>query len=262
MTLMLPAPTMLSARIPFAGFYDSIWSQSIDDEETQWVEHAGESQDGDYSRAVLWAAENDKLADIMWQVTDYSAAYRYMAKEYGEEFLSWLADSVGLGAAYGEFEEMTSPRYYNFQTDRVFCLIHRNLLQTIRDRLGEEAVAQTFRGMFTSYDGFISFYDNAIPTKPLDDWDHNELYALLCAWVEHQNLGHSIDSELYDWRCGGLYEEVYRARDAGVDWDKLERLCEEALAEHLEETGERPEDLPLPRCPHTLELPFGEVRHG
>lgn len=253
-SLTLPAPTMHSVNIPFAGFYESIWSQAIDSEENSWIDHVAE-EPSRFSPAIQAAAEAGELGDCLWQATDGSAQYDHLARAYVEEFADWLCGTLGMdgdGFAY-RWDGMVSPKFYNFTTDRLFmCLSEQVLHELYRQVMlvdASWAFDGTVKEMFTSYDGFASFYDNdpaALKDKPLADWDENELKVLLVAWCLIQ-LGpdESINDVLYE----RLYEEAYAAFEAGVDWEKLEELAQQHLPEDYED------DTPY-RCPHTLELPL------
>ena len=192
---------MITARIPFAGFYCSIW----DDITTQYVEREDERLD------------DQSISDHM----DYRQAHEGIAKLYAEAFAEWLAETIEQPVEY-EFDELTSPRYYNFETDRIFVRFPDGVMQAVLDDLrakDNETLEQTFRDYLTSRDGFISFYSSDVPTKPITEWDHNELYVLLEAWVAHRLQGHGgIDHELYE----GVYEQADAVCEAAVDWSKID----------------------------------------
>lgn len=264
---MNEAKNIVSARIPFGGFYQSIWDQQLDSEMESTVDNwmdDREAADRDLPDLHLVRPFLDgdvirsEMSDWLWQHSNFSEAHATIAKEYAEEFVSWLDDTLEADIS-GEFEEMTSPRFYNFETDRLFVGISLEAFEEIKATLDGEgnAVRDKFREMFTSRDGFISHYDNAVPDKALADWDHNELYALLCAWVEHQDV-ENIDFELYDYRCGGLYETIYSAASDAVDWEAVREACADWVEEQLEELGidRDAEQERTYRCPHTLELPL------
>ena len=81
--------------------------------------------------------------------------------------------------------EVVSPQYYNYSTDRCFCLVdtNRKTLKLIKKyTLRLEGVEQYIKDHFTSYDGFISFITNDFNKwKELDieDYEENMLIALL-----------------------------------------------------------------------------------
>ncbi len=185
---------MISARIPFAGFYYSIWDQEMDNWLDQQAEYHG--------------ADRDTLHDKM----DWGSARLGVAQAYTEAFADWLGETLDRAVTL-EYETMSSPRYYNFETDRIFAKgdVFGDILAELKAK-DHDTLAKTFKDAFTSRDGFISFYDPVVPSKPIEEWDHNELYILLHAWVAHQGVD-NIDHELFD----RLHE-------------KIGQICDEALA--------------------------------
>lgn len=191
---------MITARIPFAGFYCSIW----DDITTQYADREDEWLDG------------QSISDHM----DYRQAHEGIAKLYAEAFAKWLGDTLEQPVEH-EFDELVSPRFYNFETDRIFVRFPVAVAQAVLDDLrakDAETLAETFRDHFTSRSGFVSFYSNEVPTKPIAEWDHNELFVLLEAWVAHQELASGIDHELYE----GVYEQADAVCEGAVDWSKID----------------------------------------
>ena len=248
--------TMLSARIPFAGFYGSLWDDALDRESDSLIEHIAE-EPYRYSPAVAIAAKRGLIGEIVWEASDFSAMKALIVRDYVAAFADWLAGSLRLPAVTVEFEEMVSPRYYNFETDRLFAKLDVSVFRLILARLDGEwpsAFDDAVRAHFTSRDGFASFYDNdpdALRAKPLEEWDHNELYVLLSAWVDANTDGESIDWLLYE------DVEAYRAFDVGLDWDKIETLAKAAVADLDDLDGSEIDLLERPaRCPYTLELPL------
>ncbi len=233
--LALPPPTLLSVNIPFAGFYGSIWSEEEDRQETQYVDHIRSDPDARaYDFPETPDVSPDLVADVLWEATDSSAYAATMAREYAVEFGAWLADTLHGTTAERpeivlEFEELTRPRFYNFETDRIFAKLSLTDLQAMFDhlqRVDDTILENVIADRFTSYDGFISFYSNKVEdwlAKPLTEWDHNELGTLLVAWGRLHEV-QDFDHLLYDYRSGGLYEEAYRAWSDAVDWGELRKI--------------------------------------
>ena len=184
---------MISARIPFAGFYYSIWDSEIDHWVEQQAEHTGESV--------------EDLSDRM----DYGTVRLEISKAYTEAFAEWLGETLEKPVTL-EYEQMSSPRYYNFETDRIFAkgVIFADILDELLSK-DVDTLMKTFRGAFTSRSGFISFYEPALPAKPIEEWDHNELYVLLQAWIAHQDV-EDIDQELFE----GLSEKISQICDSAL----------------------------------------------
>lgn len=189
---------MITARIPFAGFYCSIW----DDITTRYIEQEDERLDGESIRDHI----------------DYPQANQGIARLYADAFAKWLAETLERPVGY-VFDAMTSPRYYNFKTDKIFLRFQPDALQAVLDELrakDHDTLDKTFTDLFTSRDGFVSFYEPTLPTKPIGEWDEVELFALLTAWVAHQAV-ESIDHELYEQ----VAEQADAVCEKAVDWTKI-----------------------------------------
>ena len=242
----------ISVNIPFAGFYSSKWSELIDHEESQWLEYAHDkwNESGECQFPLELRISEPDLAKLLFSVTDYSKAYDLIARDYVEAYDAWLAEKFGINFAAKrkvfshvgdvagfrmwsyrqdtckiQFEEMTSPREYNFETDRLFVTMPLYILAKIRKAVGETSLAAAFKERFTSRSGFSSFYAPSIPDKPLSEWDHNEAGTILRAM------------EFDDWE---LYESLsseagHQAWESAVDWTKFETECSEKRAELLTE---------------------------
>lgn len=248
-------PIQLSVNIPFQGFYCSLYSAAIDHLEERHIEDlCGGDIEMDSNNEAYWPAplqlDSGDLANIMYDVTDYSAAYRKLAEYYVAAFDAVAGESLGftvkakrqrwtpagmISESYDadslslKFEAMTSPREYNFETDRLFAdmplKVARELLRRSK-AAGHKTLAAVIARRFTSRSGFISSYDNDIAdwlAKPLRDWDHNELGTLLIAAME--SAGADIESDDIRWQLYELTTENegdYRAWESGVDWQKFE----------------------------------------
>jgi len=89
---------MLEARIPFAGFYYSIWDSAIDD----FIEREGEEQD-----------DSD-----LYERIDFSVVRENIAEAYTTAFGQWLSETLERPVEI-TFAGLSSPRVYIFETDRV-----------------------------------------------------------------------------------------------------------------------------------------------
>lgn len=118
-----------------------------------------------------------------WLKSDYSDVFLTMAKEWFSEFESETLFYNDIDISL-EWDSMTSPKEYNFQTDRIFAQISESDARKLFNMVDKERLANVIKERFTSYDGFISFYSNDLNEwleKPLTEWDCNELGTLLLA---------------------------------------------------------------------------------
>ncbi|MGH7024177.1 MAG: hypothetical protein ACREEB_11390 [Caulobacteraceae bacterium] len=273
-------PVQLVINVPFQGFYDSDYSQAIDSEESQWIEYHAEvnGYNGDsgehYEESFppeLRLSESE-LAELLFAHTQYSIAYDAVARVYVDAFSYAFNEYTGIDLQL-KFESMTSPREYNFGTDRLFAYIPLRAVRelfAISKAEGHKTLAKTIEDRFTSYDGFLSHYDNDLESwlaKPFRDWDHNELATLLGAVmvirdVEDGGAGRrgSFAFALYD----AISEDngFGQAWESAVDWPAFEASRDEAREDKAADFADANPELAaelaaLPvRCPDTLDL-FG-----
>jgi hypothetical protein len=272
-------PRMVSINIPFPGFYESWYSHDIDREEQQAAEYeAEEREDGERTQPEELRLTADELARLFYDHTEYKVAEYKIAAMYVDAFDYEAGDLLGLSVkdtrqvwrdggftteSYQRpslrlrFEEMTSPREYNFETDRIFAEIPLAVARHMFAKSKEDkhaTLAAVICRRFTSRSGFISFYANDVESwlaTPLSDWDHNELGTLLLACLEMANGADWGDSEM-DFR---LYESVsddggiYQAWESAVDWPAFEKareeLREDKAADLRESDPERAAELGL-----------------
>jgi len=184
---------MLTA-IPFSGFYESLHSSAIDDSINQ------EFSDDQ-------GIENAELSYRAWDSMQWGNVRNEYAKEYAKSF----GHEFGIKSL--SFESMTSPREYNFSTDRIFCEIDYAELCCIIKTFDLKAFADYVRERFTSRDGFISFYPAELSEwGKVETWDHNqcgtalEFYAIQESggeydhWQEYAIMENSL--------CNGFMSEL------------------------------------------------------
>ena len=252
----------LLINLPFAGFYETKWSgelDSIEEREAEYFETERQQEDGVPKDLRLSAAE---YGELRFKHTDYGVAHAHIAREYVEYFDSRMSELFGFKLRL-KFESMSSPRYYNFETDRLFAYISKATAKRLFKLSKEdkhEKLSATIKERFTSYDGFRSHYSNDLAEwleKPLDAWDHNELGTLLIAcmalWSNKADDSDEWEWELYYSMCESNVFDT--ALDNAVNWSKLEEEIGELRREKLEELRADNPDYEIPyRCPETLDL--------
>lgn len=207
-------------NIPFRGFYNSCYSYELESIEENEVRYRCEDADDPLDM------ESREYAEILSCNLNYQLACELIAKEYVEHFNEMIRDQFGIRLDL-EFESLSSPREYNFETDRIFCRISEEKAQELYAQIQADKFAATIKKRFTSCDGFISYYSNRIEDwieKPLLEWDCNELGTLLYALV-------SDDGEFeFDFKLFDSLAETSCFRDAwdkAVNWDRVEQEIKE-----------------------------------
>lgn len=221
----------LSVNVPFAGFYDSWYSDEIDRQERMFVEN--EFEEG--REPVL---DEQDLYNLLLSHTPYGIAYQRIARDYVDAF-ALAAKGLDLTLEF-EFEEMTSPREYNFETDRLFATLPLAALQDMLTRSAAEnhkTLAAVIAERHTSRSGFHSFYRNDLESwleKPLEDWDHNETGTLLRAALLMAGADRDFEFEIFQSMADGAAGCFYTAWENAVDWESFEKAREELRAEKAE----------------------------
>lgn len=175
--------------IPFSGFYESLHDGELDDTLRQMF---SDRDTGCHVNENLLYAAMDKI--------DWRAVHTEYASEYCDCFAHWLELEL-------TFDELQSPREYNFTTDRIFAYITTESLQKAFDRVDTPALRTLVREQFTSRDGFMSFYSGDLDDWPENvlGWDHNQIGALLHALADQE----SRDSDGFtQWEEYALMEDT------------------------------------------------------
>jgi hypothetical protein len=173
-----PETETVSAALPwFPGFYDSILDDLMDREIEQEMEETGETYD-----------------QIMDRFSS-KIAVEAIAKEWVEAF----SKETGIPM---EFEELVSPREYNFTTDRLFVRIPIDAIEKIAAEMDDKPLRETIRANHSSRSGFVSFYANDLDDPewqmPVREWDHNQLQTLIEAKLIQEDL-----------ECGDFQDDLY-----------------------------------------------------
>lgn len=186
-----------SVKIPFTGFYESDHDYEID-RALELIFETDRDSGGDH-------AIPDK---VYMGGVDFSAIHDEYCAAYCEAFAEEFESITGIPLPV-TFEEMTSPREYNFTTDRAFCSVPLETLQRLYDESAKEdhaSLKAEIEARHSSRSGFISFYSNNFEewqAKPLEDWDHNEYETLIRAIL----IMHGEDfDESENFRAWSLFE--------------------------------------------------------
>jgi hypothetical protein len=203
----------LIINIPFAGFYETRWNDGLDGVEAYTVEALEEEH------------KTGNIADLIWQCANYYKSYQHVAEKFVDYFNDYIKEEYELDLDL-KFESMTSPREYNFETDRIFCFIGSDKVHMLLDYLPVAALEAAIKARFTSRSGFISSYPNRLEDWDADPttWDHNQLGTLLVALL--------ADAEDYEWEIwermsdGNVFDSAF---DNCVDWEKFDELLKEGV---------------------------------
>ncbi len=180
-------------RIPFSGFYETHHGNSMDNElEGTLSEYEGKAT----------ADEIEQLQSYWYEINwgDYF-------KQYAENYAYCFSEIFDVKL---DFQFLESPKFYNFETDKIFCNIEFSEIERIYKESDKKVFAEIAAKQLTSRSGFISFYNPGVETwGDLKDYDHNQLYILLQAYC-HSKEGKNWQEQIEYIDDPSLYELVYR----------------------------------------------------
>lgn len=145
-------------EIPFSGFYHSIHDMHID----SWIEYMLSGDESEY----LGITESE-LSDKLYMM-DYSNIHKAICEHYIKAYNSVFYDNFDIELDL-EFSEMTSPKFYNFETDRLYCTIEQSKFDKVLSLLDDEKIKKTLSDKYKTRSGFIVF-DSTLQTIQEKDY--------------------------------------------------------------------------------------------
>ena len=201
-----PKPANVARVLDFPGFYESILSVALDQAEEQMIEGLVENHD---------LPDDPNPYEACWDASTYATGFNLIARA-NVDWLNHVLDGTGIVLAY---ESMESPREYNFSTDALYVTV--NDIELLASLTDPSAFDKVIKERFTSGPGFHSFYSNDIEAwhaKPFAEWDHNELGALLTAYLRQVAEDKGLDeNDMLEW----MNEDFDQAVDEQTDFTKL-----------------------------------------
>ena len=162
----------LESTIPFDGFYNSYISSDIEHQIGQQIEWDADIYD-------LNEDEQQILFDNYLSV-NRSSFYNEIAEYYTDLYIDALNERLEGFTLKAKFNILTSPKEYNFETDRIFIDIERDhaidFIKYIIKNYKKE-LEKKIEDRFTSRSGFWSHYKNGLDlwTQDYSKWDHNQI---------------------------------------------------------------------------------------
>ena len=196
------------------GFYNSLLDYAIDCVISNECENQNSLPDEVYSA-------------FLYRFSDFEKCRKEIARDYVDAFKKLISDEFATSIDL-EFESMDSPRFYNYETDKIFGYVDREKMRELFDLCTPLAFQATVDAHLKNRSGFIAFYSDFVnewKTKPLEEWDCNELSMIFYCLLSEVD---DYDLNLYY----ALTEDISVAFDACVNWSEVEKAVDEYLAEN------------------------------
>ena len=180
----------LESTIPFDVFYESFISADIDHQIGQQIEWDTDIYD-------LNEDEQQVLEDSYLSI-NRSYFYNQIAEDYTNFYIDALNERLKGFTLNAKFKLLTSPKEYNFETDRIFIEIEENhaidFIKYIIKNYKKE-LEKKIQDRFTSRSGFYSYYKNSLDLWPKNylEWDHNQIGTCFELFdLEEEDINYSL----------------------------------------------------------------------
>jgi hypothetical protein len=165
-------PTKMSVVFPFAGLYETYHSDRMYDEIA------------DILFGKMW--EEVKEKDEIDKVFNYAIEHR-ADLAYCRQYVDSVCKQYGLTSV--GFDEMTSPKDYNFATDRIFVTMDKAEMAEIIASLDMEKLRTRVKKKHSSRSGFWSWVESDLVKWKLEELDHNQAETVLEEFFEENYIG-------------------------------------------------------------------------
>lgn len=220
----------LIIQMPFWGFYETVHIEQLDRAMEQDAENFASGESDLYPEAIGMDASD--LCEIMGRMSDRNKAYESYSRKYVAAFDGFVKQETGIDLRL-TFDRVESPRFYNFDTDRIFAQIPLAVVEALRAAVTLGNLAEVIKERHESRSGFCSFYTTDIEEwvkKPVSKWDHNELETLLIAWMR-QEIKADADEAINDDVISYDPEFGAEAWQDSVNWNEFDAKCAEKKGE-------------------------------
>ena len=146
------------------------------------------NSDTDYYLAQFLAEDNSDDIDLNNAEVDYD--FNEFKQVAGEACVESLNDELYEHDVITnmDYVGMSSPRYYNYSTDKVLIDVDYNFISLVKycRHTNKDKFNQYLKNNYTSYDGFISFVENSVEEFFARDWFNS-----------HKNMAIQVMIEFY-----------------------------------------------------------------
>lgn len=182
----------------FSGFYGTIWDNSENNSELEYLREQG-----------LTDEELEELSSLKC----YDEGIRDYQDGITRELTNFIGqDLIKLGMLKSiKYERIVSPKYYSNDSVNVTDTLTKKNQKAIKDYLANhfDAWRKYLQEYYTSCSGFISHYDN---DPLLDDWRDDAIFAehqlgqVYNFILNNEYTGDDIEYYYYDFVAGNVYE--------------------------------------------------------
>lgn len=135
-------------QVPFSGFYESIHDSYIDNH----IEY-----ELDYLESELGYTDDqlDIIKDKFYMM-DYAPIRKAICEHYISAYNAVFYDEYDIHLDL-EYSQLISPKFYNFETDRLYALIDESIYNEVTALINSEDFKARLKDKFRPQSGFMPF---------------------------------------------------------------------------------------------------------
>ena len=185
----------------FEGFYCS-W---LDSE----MDNVAQMESEYYAKEYNLSDEKKEEIKDDYFSQNYDELQVEICKTYIPHYFEAIEDEIDF-ELNASFESLTSPKYYNFETDRLFVEIDDIKITMLMNWIFNnklEKLKEVVKDRFTRRDGYIPNYSNDLETwGDVDTWDYNQLGTALLVFVDEYA---DFNYTLHEYVSETIYNHIY-----------------------------------------------------
>lgn len=138
----------IEIQLPFSGFYQSMHDYYIDN----FIEHEVE-----YLESELGYTDDQiEVIKDRFYMMDYSPIRKAICEHYINAFNAVFYDEYNIHLDL-EYSKLISPRFYNFETDRLYALIDESIYNEVAALINKKDFKEMIEDRYSKRDGFTPF---------------------------------------------------------------------------------------------------------
>lgn len=149
----------IEIQLPFSGFYHSIHDMYIDNHIEYELDYLANELD--------YTDEQMDVINDRFYMLDYAPVRKAICEHYIQAFNAVFYDEYNIHLDL-EYSQLISPKFYNFETDKLYALIDESIYDEVTALINEYDFKAMLKEKFKCRDGFIPFQST------LDAIDNND----------------------------------------------------------------------------------------
>lgn len=142
------ASNKIEIQLPFSGFYHSIHDMYIDNHIEYELEY--------FENELGYTDEQLYIIKDRFYMMDYAPIRKAICEHYIKAYNAVFYDEYNIHLDL-EYSQLISPRFYNFETDRLYCFIDESIYNEVTALVNSEEFKVMLKEKYKPQSGFMPF---------------------------------------------------------------------------------------------------------